>query len=320
MPRQPEAYRSQPPAIPARRLVGNAYWAMVWYGFLYFTFGAMGRRFFPHYEHHRPLMIREALPWIRAAWRKHWYAWRERGIQERLTTDFSRRYFLVPLQVFNDAQLTVHADLDGVESFIQRTLSSFARHAEAGVILVFKHHPMDRGYRDYRRLIRDLASHHGVEDRVLYIHDQHLPSLLDHAQGVVVVNSTVGLSALHHGAPTFVCGKAMYDMPGLTYQGELDEFWNAAPDSRPDRELYAHFRARLIQQTQINGSFYRRLKGAVSRTGLAYVSTSHDASVPFLQPDTAQIPRVQHSEPASEWMEAPVGVVIRSVESPSLPS
>jgi capsular polysaccharide export protein len=49
-------------------------------------------------------------------------------------------------------------------------------------------------------------------------------------------------------------------MPGITYQGTLDDFWFAAPRARPDHELYQRFRAHLMAETQLNGSFYKPLK------------------------------------------------------------
>ncbi|MCD6078145.1 MAG: putative Capsule polysaccharide export protein kpsS, partial [Ramlibacter sp.] len=174
------------------------------------------------------------------------------------------------LQVFNDAQIRVHAPFPGVEDFIETTVRSFAARAPDDTLLVFKHHPMDRGYRDYSRLIRKLAHELQLGHRLQYIHDQHLPTLLDHARGVVVVNSTVGLSALFHAAPTKVCGRALYDMPGLTYQGSLDDFWSDAPRHKPDPALYRRFRSHLVAATQLNGSFYRRLSGLQSATGVVW--------------------------------------------------
>lgn len=270
LPRVAQAY-SRHVARPQEALaVGNAYWSMVRCGFWYFTVGGLGRPFFPHYVHHRPLSIVEALPWLRSVWRKQWYRLRERGVQQALTTQHRRRFYLAPLQVFNDAQMRVHAPFEGVEDFIASTLRSFARHAPADTLLVFKHHPMDRGYRDYARAIQALASELQVGDRVLYIHDQHLPTLLEHALGVVVVNSTVGLSALFHGAPTKVCGTALYDMPGLTYQGALDDFWVQAAEHKPDAALYKRFRNHLIAATQINGSFYKRIPAVESACGVVW--------------------------------------------------
>jgi capsular polysaccharide export protein len=289
LPRVSDAYREELPAVPREQAVGNAYWPMVLFGCLYFLFGALGRPFFPHYEHHRPLALSEAVPWVRSVWRKLWYRWKERGQEEKLITYFSRRFFLAPLQVYNDAQVTVHADMTGVEHFIASTVRSFAHHAPRDTLLVFKHHPMDRGYRSYSRFIRAQARKWKVSKRVMYIHDQHLPTLLSHARGVVVINSTVGLSALHHGTPTMVCGNALYDMHGLTYQGRLNDFWAAAPKSRPNRALYRRFRHHLIAKTQLNGSFYKRLKvqGAVGGLvwGRSAAGPTSVESVPLPEPD-----------------------------------
>ncbi|MGH8841090.1 MAG: hypothetical protein ACREX1_00265, partial [Advenella sp.] len=146
-----------------------------------------------------------------------------------------------------------------------------------GTHLVIKHHPMDRGYNDYSNWLQQLEFLYDLSGRVHYIHDQHLPSLLDHAIGTVVVNSTVGLSALLHGSPLKVCGRAMYDFKGLTYQGTLDEFWREAPDEKVDGKLFDSFRNYLIATTQINGNFYKRIKGEKAATGLSWIALKNDA-------------------------------------------
>ena len=269
----PEKFTTAPEVAehaPKKLEVSNAYWAMVLFSVGYFLMGSLGKFWFRHYQHHRALSILEALPWIRSAWRKIWYRWSERGQHEELTLVWHRKYFLVPLQVFNDSQLTEHSDCESIDQFIETTLNSFAHYAPSDTLLVFKHHPMDRGYRDYTALLQRLSTTAGIRNRVRYIHDQHLPSLLDHARGVVIVNSTVGLSALHHQAPTKVCGRALYNLPGLTYQGTLDEFWHQAQNFKPNRDLFQSFRTRLIVQTQLNGSFYKPLKQVPSQTGLVW--------------------------------------------------
>lgn len=267
--RNPDDYANTAP--PARkRDVGNTYWHMAWSGFRYFAAGILGKPWFPHYEHHRSLSASEIIPWVRSAWRKQKYRWSERGINGQLTTQYSKRFYLVPLQVFNDTQVAEHSRYESIEFFIEESIRSFAANAPADTLLVFKHHPMDRGYRDYSSLIRRLSVFCKTGDRVLYIHDQHLPSLLDHARGVVVINSTVGLSAIHHGTPVKPCGRAIYDIPGLTWQGALDEFWSNGAGVRPDRKLYRRFLGALTNQTQINGSFYKPLPIEGTRTGLAW--------------------------------------------------
>jgi capsular polysaccharide export protein len=157
-----------------------------------------------------------------------------------------------------------------VEQFIESTVRSFALHAPADTLLVFKHHPMDRGYKDYSRLISDLARETGMNSRLFYVHDQHLPTMLQYARGVVVINSTVGFSSLDHSTPIKVCGNAIYDLPGLAYQGKLDDFWRDAPHSKHDVTLHRNFRAKLISTTQLNGSFYRRMPNTGNCAGIVW--------------------------------------------------
>jgi capsular polysaccharide export protein len=269
IPRTPIYYLNRPTHRAPRTLqVGNTYWYAALWASLYYAASAVMRPFFRHYQHHRPLTVKEALPWLRAVWRKGYYAVRERGVQARLAGELSGKYFLVPLQLHNDSQICVHSDYDAVELFIEDVVRSYAGHAPPDTHLVIKHHPLDRGYSDYTAAIRDLAGKHGIAERVHYIHDQHLPTLLDHARGVVTVNSTVGLSALFHGAPLKVCGRAIYDMQGLTFSGSVDNFWAAAPKAKAKPDLLQRFRNYLIEHTQVNGSFYRRLKIPGSHTGL----------------------------------------------------
>lgn len=272
MPRKREAFGGSVKREPKTRPVPMPYWYMVWYGFCYFMVGSLGKPFFPHYVHHRPLNVWEMFPWLRSVWRKQLYRLRESGLQDRFAGPLANRYFFVPLQVYNDFQVSAHANVDGVPGFIRKVIRSFATHASQDDWLVLKHHPMDRGYCDYTRLIRKLSQTFGVQDRVVYVHDLHTPTLLRFAKGVVVINSTVGLSALSYLRPTKTCGQAIYDIEGLTYQASLDSFWEQGPDSPPDRELYERLVEYLISESQLNGNFYRPLSISGSRTGLVWDS------------------------------------------------
>jgi capsular polysaccharide export protein len=105
---------------------------------------------------------------------------------------------------------------------------------------------------------------------VHYIHDLHLPTLLNHTKGVVVINSTVGLSGLIHMRPVINCGNAIYDIEGLTYQNGLDTFWKEALSHMPDEKLLNKFLSHLIDCSQINGNFYKRLKKSEHRSGIQW--------------------------------------------------
>jgi capsular polysaccharide export protein len=273
IPRTPLFYLNNPiPTVPDARAVPHPFRYVILWSVLYYLAGALLYPFFRHYRHHRPLTLLEAFPWIRGYWRKLYYKFRERGVGASLRGERSGQYFLVPLQVHNDAQIHMHSRYHDVPDFIHEVMRSFAAHAPPKTSLVFKHHPLDRGYREYARSIRAAARKLGIADRVTAIHDQHLPSLLEHARGVVVINSTVGFSAIHHDTPVKACGTAVYDMQGLTFQGTLDAFWKAAAEETIDRELYVRFRNYLIDKTQANGSFYKPLDIPGSHSGLVWPS------------------------------------------------
>lgn len=271
MPRAPLYYlKTPPPPVPPARKVGRVFRHAAGWAMLYYLASALLYPWFRHYQHHRSLSLLEAVPWVRSLWRKMAYSLIERRALPRLTTEWSRKFYLVPLQVHDDAQVRVHSRFDSVEDFIRQVVESFARHAPESTRLVFKHHPMDRGYYDYAGLIEKYSASLGATGRVIYVHDQHLPTLLDHALGVVVANSTVGLSALDHGLPVKACKSAVYEMDGLTHQGELNDFWHAALTETPNQELLTRFRTYLIKHTQLNGNFYKRLDIPGSSAGLVW--------------------------------------------------
>ena len=256
--RDPAHYRARGAGeVPAAGPLGSTFWWMSVWAFSYYLAAIVLRPLFKHYDHHRPLGASEGLPWLKSVVRKHVYARREAGLEDRLVRDHSSRYFLVPLQVHNDAQVTVHSNYGAVEPFVREVIDSFAAHAPAETVLVLKHHPLDRAYNDYTTVIREAARAAGVTERVHYLHDQHLPTLLEHARGAVVINSTVGIQALDHRTPLKVCGRALYDLPGLTFQGSLDSFWGAADRFTVDDDLFVAFKRVLVLDSQLGGSFYR---------------------------------------------------------------
>jgi len=269
LPRSPIFFLNTPAPTPAKTMtVGLSIWHAAMWAFIYYAVAVFLWGFYPHYHHHRPLHWFEGLRWVRGTWRKLFYRVKERGALERLTTGDAPPFFLVPLQVHNDAQVGVHSEFGGVKDFIAHVATSFARHAPPESVLVLKHHPMDRPYSDYTGLLRRLGQQLGIAGRIVYIHDQHLPTLLNHARGVITINSTTGISAIHHGCPTLALGDAIYRIEGMTAAVPLDEFWCASEDAAVQRELYRRFRNHLIHRTQINGNFYRRLTIPGSLSGL----------------------------------------------------
>jgi len=256
-------------ALPS--IVGEAsgtFVSVMFYSIVYVLALRLGTWRYPHYQHHRDVRaISSGLKWIRGAFRKLWYGLTERQIERQLRTELNGRFFLAPLQVHCDSQVADSQFAD-VEGFIHHAVDSFARAADPDHTLVLKHHPLDRAYTDYTRVVEELAITSGLGDRLRYVHDLDLPTLLRNARGTVVMNSTVGLSSLFHGTPTKALDRAIYNLDGLTHQGVLDDFWHISEEV--DRELFDCLRRWLLANNQFNGSFYRRLPGMTTPTGVRW--------------------------------------------------
>ncbi len=268
--RNPEDYarlRATPPRRP-HSLLGVFKYAAT-YSVLYYLASSFTRPRFRHYQHHRPLnVLSEGRKWLLSLQRKVKYRFKERHILEDLIDKGTAPYYLVVLQVHSDMQILEHSPYEDVEQFIEQVVESFAQHAPPHMRLVLKHHPYDRAYRDYTQQLMALAEKWGLGSRVVYVHDLHLPTLLKNAQGTVTVNSTVGLSSLHEKTPVKTMGDAIYDMPGLTHQGSLEDFWQAP--QAVDNALFIRFRAYLLRNNQINGNFFLRLKNTDNAAGLRW--------------------------------------------------
>ncbi len=225
----------------------------------YYALSNIFHKKYPHYTHHRDFSaIKELFHALRGVFRKALYACTEKKYLGLFTETISKQYYFVPLQTHNDFQVLQHSNYQSIEKFIIKVLESFAHHAPKGTYLVFKHHPVDRGRKNYKSFIVEQSQLLNIEKRVHAVHDVHLPTCLDHAIGTVTINSTVGLSAIGHNIPTITLGDAIYDIKGLTSKGiSLRKFWHQ--HKKPDAKLYDKFRQFLIQTTQLNGSFYGRM-------------------------------------------------------------
>lgn len=165
--------------------------------------------------------------------------------------DLSGKYYAVPLQVHSDTQISHCSDFKSIQEFIVRVVDSFEKHAPKDTSLVFKVHPMDRGYMDYTDLLTGL-NHRIGSNRIYYVDRIHLPTLLMHAKGMVNINSSVGISALVHHTPVLALGRAVYDLPELAYQGDLDSFWTDAV--RPTKARVDQFMNLLLSENQGRGT------------------------------------------------------------------
>ena len=166
------------------------------------------------------------------------------------------RFFLFPLQLPGDYQIIRHSPGGDLFAIANAVIASFAMNAPVSTRLLFKVHPIDNGLSRWPERINDAAALLGIGDRVFVADGGDTDALIKRAEGVVTVNSTVGLTALGFGRPVIALGSAIYDVEGLTSQAALADFWRQPP--LPDPDLFDAFMRALSATTQVRGGFIGR--------------------------------------------------------------
>ncbi|MDD4915595.1 MAG: capsular biosynthesis protein [Methylococcales bacterium] len=212
--------------------------------------------FFRHYRTHAP--VNAAVEYLGYASRLPFLPFHERRDNRELNRLLAgdAPFFFLPLQLSSDAQVRHHSRFRDMLEVLEHVIASFALHAPERTALLIKNHPLDMGLVNYASMIRQLARRFGLGERVIYMETGDLSPILRRAAGVVTVNSTVGTVALGLNCPTLTLADPIYNLPGLTFQGRLDDFW--LNDQKPDAELFRRFRNAVIHATQVNGGFYSR--------------------------------------------------------------
>ena len=204
---------------------------------------------YPFYRTHRPGSIAwEGLGWAAKYLRRHHVARQSAAVLAELA---GRRYFLFPLQLSSDYQIRTHSAFTSVTQALDYVLASFAAHAPADVMLVVKEHPLDARFGGWRGTVGRRARQYGLEDRIVAIAGGDLQTMAQDALGMVVVNSTSATFALAGGVPVIALGTAIYDIPGITHQGQLGDFWTAPQPPQP--ELYDALCRVLHDQCLVRG-------------------------------------------------------------------
>jgi len=217
----------------------------------YYGAAWLGAALFPHYRTHRQWPpMREARGWIRRFLRRR--VERTESLRS-LTSLAGRPFFLLPLQLEGDSQLSFCSPFASMREALELIIASFASAPPEAMLLV-KMHPLDPGIVPWRRVVAEIAAEAGIAGRVVFIERHDLAPLLGAAQGVITVNSTVGPLALAEGKPVMALGDAIYRVPGVTADCPLDAFWQSPPPL--DSANVALLRQALLAKCLVNGGFH----------------------------------------------------------------
>lgn len=204
---------------------------------------------FPHYRTHRPQVpLLEAIGWGRKYLSG---ASRAQAAEKVLRKLEGEAFFLLPLQLSGDYQIRNHSPFPDMPAAVAFVMESFAAHAPADAHLLFKAHPLDCSFFSWGRFIRRRARRLGIDSRVHFVDGGDLDELARKTSGMICVNSTSGTLALAANTPVCTLGDAIYDIPGLTFQGHLDDFWT--DPTPPEPGLYRAFRRVLVDRCLVRG-------------------------------------------------------------------
>ncbi len=181
---------------------------------------------------------RRALPWIN---------------RQSVATghrELPQRFLLLPFQVRSDSQLVLHSPLFGNDlEAVVRELDAALLQIDPQLRLVAKFHPYElpQVQRAYRHLPRRYP-------RVTFVSNVPMTRLLEKAEAVVTINSTVGFEALLYDKRVLALGRNFYTVPGIVECLEQRDALEAAvrstlsgqPDIAQRRAFLRFVRARFL--------------------------------------------------------------------------
>lgn len=222
-----------------------------------------GRLAYPFYRTHRPgSALMEGIGW---GWKYLVRGLRDRQARAVLSNLRGKPFFLFPLQLSGDYQIRSHSPFPDMRAAAAYVMESFARHAHDDAHLLIKAHPFDTTLIHWRGFIDRRARRLGIRSRVHFVDGGPLDQLAAETAGMVCVNSTSATLALAAGRPVCTLGEAIYNVPGLTFDRHLDEFWT--DPTPPEPGLYGAFRRVLVDRCLVRG-------GIASETAVKTLITS----------------------------------------------
>lgn len=132
---------------------------------------------------------------------------REQKIQREEINVLGRgqRYIFVPFQVDSDTQILLHSPHIRNMKELWQLLDNITDNIQDDLVFVVKEHPSS---------INDYTALHNKNSKILFS-TESTQKLIENAEQVWTINSSVGLEAILLGKPVVVLGDAFYAIPGV---------------------------------------------------------------------------------------------------------
>ncbi len=201
------------------------------------------------------------------------------------TRTLPKNYIFIPFQVPSDTQIVVNspwitsmemffAQLDSVQQQLRATLGDDAPY------FIFKEHPSWKG---------SFSHLHDINPHCIFANANNTQSLIEGAQAVVTINSTVGLEAILLGQKVITLGHAAYTIDDIVLQADnfqqLMAHVAAVSEWQPNQVLRRKFIAFLARDYCVPESWEDNVESAEQRHVRAMVARllKQDTLAEYLQ-------------------------------------
>ncbi len=162
------------------------------------------------------------------------------------------RFVFLPLQCFSDTQVLINSPyVNNMESFVSVSYQAIKKALPKEYKIVVKEHPDDWGRINYRKLKKQYPD-------ILWLQKYNIRSLIEKAELVITINSSVGIEALMYHKPVVTVGNSFYNIEGVVHHaaapGDLEAAIKDAIDEPVNIELIDKFLYYLRFEYLVKGS------------------------------------------------------------------
>jgi capsular polysaccharide export protein len=152
--------------------------------------------------------------------------------------ELPERYIFVPFQVDHDTQIILHSRWIANMEQLFETVQALPRH----IHFVLKEHPS--ALRDYSYL------HDRTHENVMFANSVETQTLIENAEAVMTINSTVGIEGLLFHKRVIVLGNAFYAIDGICKKAESTDELSAIINHLESWKLDVRLIGRLLRYIQ----------------------------------------------------------------------
>ncbi|MCH9814170.1 MAG: hypothetical protein K0U47_09550 [Epsilonproteobacteria bacterium] len=176
---------------------------------------------------------------------------RQKFIEKRI--DFPNKFIFIPFQIDHDTQILVHSPWIKDMMFLYDTIEKIATEVDEELIFVFKEHPSNR--KEYP----DLHMRAAHNPRICFMNEASTQALIEHAQAIITINSTVGVESLLFYKKVITLGNAFYNIEGIVKSAQSTEVLarivSQLDSWKVDQHLITNFIAYLYYDYLFEGTF-----------------------------------------------------------------